>query len=169
MNCVLNSCNLWTLYVLSLCRDVWLPGDYLSKYYILCNIGILTPILVTAYKFCLCDGRSVLSLWQHWVLSLWRQISSGCVSIMSSIFVTALSPGLWLDFQVLEWCFDNSQYVVCSFMLRYFKKVLWCIVLIILVIWLMKMNLLDFHWNSQSITCFIKYPSSRDLHFPHPH
>ena len=33
MNCVLNSCNLWALYVLPLCRDVWLPGDYLARYY----------------------------------------------------------------------------------------------------------------------------------------
>ena len=169
MNCVLNSCNLWALYVLPLCRDVWLLGDFLARYYSLCDIGILAPVFMTAYEFRLCDDIWVLSLWWRWVPSLWWQISSGCVWVMSFVFVTALSRGLGFDFQVLEWCFDSSQNIVCSFMLRYFEKVLCCIVLIILVILPMKMNLLDFHWNSQSITCFVKCPLSWDLHFSHPH
>ena len=46
--------NLWALYVLPMCYDMWLPGDYLA--YSLCDIGILAPRL--------CDG--------YWVPSLWR-------------------------------------------------------------------------------------------------
>ena len=44
-------------------------------------------------------------------------------------------------------------------MLEYFEKA-WCyILLIILVIVLRKMDLLDFHGNSQIITHFVKCPS----------
>ena len=76
MNCVLNSCNLWALYVLPLCRDMWLLGDYLARYYSLCDIGILAPVFVTAYEFRLCDGRLVLAVCWWWVPSLWWQRSS---------------------------------------------------------------------------------------------
>ena len=105
LNCVLNSCNLWALYVLPLCCDVWLLGDHLTRYYSLCNIGILAPVFVTAYEFrlCdgvefrLCDGRLVPTMCRQWVLVvcrwwvpfLWRQISSSCVSAISSVFLKA--------------------------------------------------------------------------------
>ena len=66
--------NLWALYVLPMCYDMWLPGDwYLSTR--------------------LCDGYWVLSLWWWWVLSSWWHISSIFVTAMSSVFVTAyLAP-----------------------------------------------------------------------------
>ena len=150
MNCVLNLCNLWALYVLLLCRDVWFPGDYLAKLYSLCDISILAPVFVMAYEFHLCDGKLVLSLW-------WQ---------ISSVFVTAY------EFRLCDSRWVSSLWRRCHmalgwiFMLRYFKKALFYIVLIILVILLMKMNLLDYHWNSQSITCFVKCSLSWDLHFP---
>ena len=63
LNCVLNSYKLWTLYVLPLGCDMWLSSDYLARYYSLCDIGILVPIVVMV-------------------------MSSGFVSAMSSVFVT---------------------------------------------------------------------------------
>ena len=56
-----------------MCCDMWLPGDYLARYYSLCDIGILAPIFVMVIEFCLCDAI----------------FSAGCMSTMSSIFVTA--------------------------------------------------------------------------------
>ena len=97
LDCVLNSCNLWALHVLPLCCYVWLPSDHLARYYSLCDIGILAPVFVTAYEFCLCDGRLVPTVCRQWVLvvcwwwvsSLWWQISSDCVLAISYVFVTA--------------------------------------------------------------------------------
>ena len=63
--------NLWALYVLPMCCDMWLPGNYLARYYSLCDIDILAPVFVMVIKFRLCDGI----------------FSSDCVSAMSSIFV----------------------------------------------------------------------------------
>ena len=111
MNCVLNSCNLLALYVLPLCRDVWLLGDYLARYYSLCDIGILALVFVMVIEFCLCDGdelrlcnaRLVPSLWWRWVPPLWWQISSGCVSVMSSIFVTENEFCLCHDIVMWPW------------------------------------------------------------------
>ena len=56
---------MWALYVLPMCYDMWLLGDYLARYYSLCDIGILAPVFVTV-------------------------ISSGFVSAMSSGFVSAV-------------------------------------------------------------------------------
>ena len=56
---------MWALYVLTMCCDMWLLGDYLARYYSLCDIGILAPIFVMV-------------------------ISSGFVSAMSSGFVLAV-------------------------------------------------------------------------------
>ena len=36
--------------------DMWLPGNYLTRYYSLCDIGILAPAFVMVIEFCLCDG-----------------------------------------------------------------------------------------------------------------
>ena len=36
---------------------MWLPSDYLARYYSLCDIDILAPVFVTAYEFRLCDGE----------------------------------------------------------------------------------------------------------------
>ena len=58
-----------------------------------------------------------------------------------------LVNGLGLDFSFLEWCFDSLQYIVHSFMLRYFEKFL-CYISIILVILSMKMNFQDSNGNS---------------------
>ena len=38
--------NLWALYVLPMCCDMWLLGDYLARYYSLCDISVLAPIFV---------------------------------------------------------------------------------------------------------------------------
>ena len=62
LNYVLILCKLCALYVLPLGCDMWLLGDYLARYYSLCDIGILAPIFVTV-------------------------ISSSFVSTMSSSFV----------------------------------------------------------------------------------
>ena len=56
-----------------MCCDMWLPDDYLARYYSLCDIGILAPVFVMVIEFCLCDAI----------------FNSGCMSMMSSIFVTA--------------------------------------------------------------------------------
>ena len=76
------------------CYDMWFPGNYLARYYSLCDIGILAPVFVMVFGFCLCDDDEfrlcddllVHSLWWRWVPSLWQQ--------MSFVFVTALSRGL---------------------------------------------------------------------------
>ena len=47
-----------------MCCDMWLLGDYLARYYSLCDIGILALVFVMV-------------------------ISSGFVSVMSSGFVSA--------------------------------------------------------------------------------
>ena len=39
---------MWALYVLLMCCDMWLLGDYLARYYSLCDIGILAPGFVSA-------------------------------------------------------------------------------------------------------------------------
>ena len=73
---------LWALYVLPMYCDMWLPGDYLARYYSLCDIGILAPIFVMVIEFRLCDGNEfhlcdgilVTSLWWRWVPSLWWHI-----------------------------------------------------------------------------------------------
>ena len=70
--------NFWVLYVLPMCCDMWLPSDYLARYYSLCNIGILALIFFMVIEFRLCDGI----------------FSSDCMSAMSSVFVTALLCGL---------------------------------------------------------------------------
>ena len=54
-----------------MCCDMWLPGDYLAKYYSLCDTRILAPIFVMVIEFRLCDGI----------------FSYGYVSAMSFIFV----------------------------------------------------------------------------------
>ena len=85
--------NLWASYVLPMCCDMWLPGDYLTRYYSLCDIGILAPVFVMV-------------------------ISSSFVSAMSSRFVSAMSFGFvsaivmwpWVRFSGLEWCCYCSQY-----------------------------------------------------------
>ena len=73
MNYVSNSRNLLAFYVLPFCQDVWLPGDYLTRYNSLCDIDILAPVFVMVIEFRLCDGDEfrfcdsglVLSLWWH--------------------------------------------------------------------------------------------------------
>ena len=67
--------NLWALYVLPMCCNIWLPSEYLARYYSLCNIGILALVFVMVIKFHLCDSI----------------FNSGYVSVMSSVFVTAMS------------------------------------------------------------------------------
>ena len=52
--------------------NVWLPGDYPTKYYSMCDIGILAPIFVMVISSC-------------FVLTM----SSGFVLTMSSGFVLA--------------------------------------------------------------------------------
>ena len=42
---------MWALYVLSMCCDMWLLGDYLARYYSLCDIGILAPVFVMVISF----------------------------------------------------------------------------------------------------------------------
>ena len=60
--------------------DMWLPSDYLARYYSLYDISILAPIFVMVIEFRLCDGdefRLCDSI-----------LSFDCVSPMSSVFVT---------------------------------------------------------------------------------
>ena len=111
-------------------------------------------------------------------------MSSVFVMAMSSIFMIAdcfqlcvsnefrLCDGVvmwpWVGFFSLEQCCYCSQCIVCSFMLKYFKKALCCIVLIILVILPMEMDLLDFHENSQIIICFCKMFIIMRFTFPPP-
>ena len=138
LNYFLISCKLWTLHVLPLGCDMWLPYNYPARYYSLCDIGILAPVFVivmssgfvSAYEFQLCVSRLVPAL-------CWR-----------------LSCGLGLDFLVLKQCFNIAHsiyYVVsywdilisiylCSFMLRYFEKALCYVVSSILVMSLLILN-----------------------------
>ena len=76
---------LWAPYVLLMCCDMWLPGNYLTRYYSLCDIGILAPVFVSA-------------------------ISSGFVLAMSSSFVSAIVMWPWVRFSGLERCCYCSQY-----------------------------------------------------------
>ena len=101
LNCVLNSCKLWTLYVLPLGCDMWLSSDYLARYYSLCDIGILVPIFVMV-------------------------MSSGFVSAMSFGFVLAIVMWCWVRFSSLERCCYCSQCIVRSFMLRYIEEYYIC-------------------------------------------
>ena len=50
LNCVWISCKLWALYVFPW-AVTWLPGDYLARYYSLCDLGILAPIFVMVISF----------------------------------------------------------------------------------------------------------------------
>ena len=34
-----------------MCCDIWLLGDYLARYYSLCDIGILAPVFVMVISF----------------------------------------------------------------------------------------------------------------------
>ena len=62
-----------------MCCDMWLPDDYLAKYYSLCDTRILAPIFVIVIEFRLCNGD---------VFRLCDGIFSyDCVSAMSFIFV----------------------------------------------------------------------------------
>ena len=98
--------------------DMWLPGDYPARYYSLCDTGILAPIFVMVISSGFVSADEFWFCVDDWVLALCRR----------------LSCGLGLDFLVLEWCYYCSQYILCSFTLRYFKKVLCYTVLIILFI-----------------------------------
>ena len=99
---------MWALYVLPMCCDMWLLGDYLARYYSLCDISILAPIFVMV-------------------------ISSGFVSAMSSGFVSAMSSGIvsaiimwpWVRFSGLERCVIAHS-IVRSFMLRCFEEYIVC-------------------------------------------
>ena len=57
---------------LSLGYDMWLPGDYLGRYYRLCDIGILAPVFVMVIEFQLCVGELVPVLCWQWVPTLRR-------------------------------------------------------------------------------------------------
>ena len=139
MNYVLISCNLWAFYVLPLYRDVWLPSDYLARYYSLCDIGILAPIFVMVIEFCLCDGRLVSSLWWCWISSLWRH----CHVTLGWIF------WFWNGVLLLL-----IVYTLYSFMLRYFEKALCYIVSIILVILSMKISFAEIKWKFPKCNMF---------------
>ena len=79
--------NLWAPYVLPMCCDMWLPGDYLTRYYSLCDIGILAPVFVMV-------------------------ISSGFVSEMNPGFMSAIVMWSWVRFSSLERCCYYSQCIV---------------------------------------------------------
>ena len=131
MNCVLISCNLWALYVLLLCLDMWLPGNYLARYYSLCDIGILAPVFVIVIEFRFCDGRWVPSLW-------WR-----CHMALGRIF------WFWNGVILLL-----TVYTLCSFMLRYFEKAFFYIVSIILVILSIKLDFAEIKWKFPKCNMF---------------
>ena len=77
--------------------DMWLPGDYLIRYYSLCDIGILAPVFVMVIEFHLCDidefclcDNNYFHLCDGDELRLCDGIfSSGYVLVISSIFVVA--------------------------------------------------------------------------------
>ena len=82
--------NLWALYVLPKCYDMWLPSDYLTRYYSLCDIGILAPVFVMVIefhlrdcdKFRLCGGRLVPSLWWLCHVALGLELYCYCSQII---------------------------------------------------------------------------------------
>ena len=73
---------------LPLSYDMWLTGDYLARYYSLCDNGILAPVFVMViksgfvsvnyFRLCvdnelwLCINRLVLALCRQWVPTLCR-------------------------------------------------------------------------------------------------
>ena len=149
MNYVLISCNLWALYVLPLCHDVWLPSDYLARYYSLCDISILASIFVMVIEFWLYVG--------NWVSSLWLQISSVFVTALNSIFVTTLSCGLGLDFSILKRCFifAHSIYIMVVSCWDILKK--FCAILFqsFFSFYPWRLILKKLSGNFQSVTCFV--------------
>ena len=48
---------IYELFMFHSCCDMWLPGDYLARYYSLCDIGILAPIFVMVIEIHLCDNN----------------------------------------------------------------------------------------------------------------
>ena len=114
MNCVLNSCNLWALYVLPLYHDMWLLGDYLARYYSLCDIGILALVFVMVIEFRLCD--------QQWVPSLWRQISS----IFVTVYEFHLCDGRLVLVVCWQWVLSFWQHchVALGWMFKFWNDVL---------------------------------------------
>ena len=163
---------------LPLGRDMWLPDNYLARYYSLCDIDILAPSLWWLWVPALCRQWAlcqwwVLALCQRWVSALCQQISFG--------FVSAIVMWPWLRFSGLEWCCYCSQCIVRSFMLRYFEEyivcnflrasweVLCCVNLFILVLLFLEMVSYNLLGNLQIITCFVNRSSLWNLHFPHPY
>ena len=124
LNCVWISYKLWALYVFPLGCDMWLPGDYLVRYYSLCDLGILAPVFVMVISFgfvsamssgfvsmdqfrlCVGDefrhwvGKSVLSCVDNefW-LCVGRSVLALCPQWVSAL-CRRLSCGLRLDFLV---------------------------------------------------------------------
>ena len=52
--------------------DMWLPGDYLARYYSLCDISILAHVFVMVIEFRLSVGEFVPILCRQWVPTLCR-------------------------------------------------------------------------------------------------
>ena len=50
--------------------DMWLPSNYLGRYYSQFGISILAPIFVMVIKFRLCVSELVPALCRQWVLAL---------------------------------------------------------------------------------------------------
>ena len=65
-----------------------------------------------------------------------------------------LSSGFRLDILVLERCYYYSQYIVCSFIWRYFEKALFYTVLIILVILSTKIDFAEIKWKLPKCNMF---------------
>ena len=149
MNYVLISCNLWALYVLPLYHDVWLPSNYLARYYSLCDIGILAPIFVMVIEFQLYVS--------NWVPSLWWQISIVFVTALNSVFVTTLSCGSGLDFLVLKRCFifAHSIYIMIVSCWDILKKLCAILFQSFLSFYPWKLILQKISGNFQSVTCFV--------------
>ena len=90
-------CDLWALYVLPICCDMWLLGDYLARYYSLCDIGILVPVFVMVIEFRLCDGDEfhlcdgilVPSLWRHCHVALGLELYCYCSQNIVCSFMQA--------------------------------------------------------------------------------
>ena len=49
---------MWAPYILPMCCDMWLLGDYLARYYSLCDIGILAPVFVMVISFSFVSAMS---------------------------------------------------------------------------------------------------------------
>ena len=77
LNCVLISCKLWALHVLPLGCNIWLLGDYPTRYYSLYDISILAPVFMSADKFQLCVSDELRLCVGRLVLALCRQLSCG--------------------------------------------------------------------------------------------